>query len=255
MTEGAEEDQGPLGRSGQASLQFLYLHRLHDQDGGIVLGQNTWFGFPMATANVVIDIQPKHGHRILMQTYAGWIHSGTDFFIADAGLVGSETTLGVLSGFEEKGVPEFARFRRATQDANSIDEWCAIMREGNNGGYANAWLLGDIRTGEIARLELGLQNVGFERKRDDYFSGSNIAESLEILRLESDDNDRDIRSDSVARRVRWKRLMKALAGEIDLRAHARHAGQSLRRLAGENSGREPFALRPWGCGTRAGTGG
>jgi len=29
------------------------------------------------------------------------------------------------------------------------------MKVQNNGGYANAWLIGDIKTNEIARLELG----------------------------------------------------------------------------------------------------
>ncbi len=38
-------------------------------------------------------------------------------------------------------------------------------------GYANAWLLGDIRSGEIARLELGLKQVAFERKKDGFFLG------------------------------------------------------------------------------------
>ena len=31
------------------------------------------------------------------------------------------------------------------------------MLDGNNGGYANDWLLGDSKTGEIAQLELGLK--------------------------------------------------------------------------------------------------
>ncbi len=55
-----------------------------------------------------------------MQTQPGWIHSGTDFFITDAGLVGSETTIGGFHGFKEKAVPEFVRMRRATQDATTI---------------------------------------------------------------------------------------------------------------------------------------
>jgi hypothetical protein len=84
-----------------------------------------------------------------MQTLPGWVHSGTDFFITEAGLVGTETTIGDFKGFDEKGIPEFVRFRRATQDASSIDEWCAIMKRGNNGGYANSWLLGDVKTGAI----------------------------------------------------------------------------------------------------------
>jgi hypothetical protein len=145
-------------------------------DGGVVLGHNTMGGYYIALPNVIIDIYPEKGHRILMQTYPGWIHSGTDFFITDAGLVGAETTIGGFEGFDQKGIPEFSRMRRAMQDAGSIEEWCAVMKRGNNGGYANAWLLGDVNTREIARLELGLKYVGFEKKRDGYFIGSNVAE-------------------------------------------------------------------------------
>jgi hypothetical protein len=39
--------------------------------------------------------------------------------------------------------------RRATQDASTIDEWCQIMKKGNNGGYANAWLLGGEVVGVV----------------------------------------------------------------------------------------------------------
>jgi hypothetical protein len=56
-----------------------------------VLAHNTWFGYPIADANVILDLKPAKGHRILMQVFPGWIHSGTDFFVTDAGLVGSET--------------------------------------------------------------------------------------------------------------------------------------------------------------------
>ena len=138
----------------------------------------------------------------------GWIHSGTDFFITDAGLVGSETTIGHYEGFDTNGVPEFVRMRRATQDAASLDQWCEIMKRGNNGGYANAWLLGDVNTKEIARLELALKHVAFEKKRDGCFTGSNLAEDLKILRLETESEETDIRASSVARRVRWRELMK-----------------------------------------------
>jgi hypothetical protein len=183
-------------------------------DGGIVLGHNTMTGYPSADCNVVLEIVPRAGHRILMQGVPGWIHSGTDFFITEAGLVGSETTIGGFSGFDEKGVPEFVRMRRAAQDASTIDEWCAIMRKGNNGGYANSWLIGDVKTSEIARLELGLKHVGFERTKDGYYVGSNVAEDLKLLRLETDEHETDIRVSGVARRVRWKQLMKENRGKI-----------------------------------------
>ena len=137
-------------------------------DGKIVLGHNTMSSFYYPSCNIIIDIVPAKGHRILMQGYAGLIHSGTDFFETDAGLVGSETTIGGFFPFDENGIPEFARMRTATQYASGIDEWCEIMKKGNNGGYANAWLIGDIKTNEIARLELGLKYIGFEKKKDGF---------------------------------------------------------------------------------------
>ncbi len=186
------------------------------RDGGIVLGHNTWSDYYYAVFNVILDIVPEKGHRILMQTGAGLIHSGTDFFVTDAGLVGSETTIGGFFPFDPGGIPEFVRMRRATQYASSIDEWCDIMKKGNNGGYANAWLIGDVRTNEIARLELGLKHIGFERKTNGYFSGSNIAEDLKILRFETTTNELNIKNPDISRRVRWKQLMKEHRGKIDL---------------------------------------
>ncbi len=186
--------------------------------GGVVLGHNTMNGYVEVHTNVIIDLVPAQGHRLLMQAAPGWIHSGTDFFITDAGLVGAETTIGAFIGFSEWGTPEFSRMRRATQDAATIDQWCEIMKQGNNGGYANAWLLGDVNTGEIARLELGLANIGFERTRDGFFIGSNVAENLKILRRETTMNDADIRDSCIARRVRWKQLMREHRGQIDVAA-------------------------------------
>ena len=111
--------------------------------------------------------------------------------------------------------------RRATQDANSIEQWCAAMKHGNNGGYANAWLLGDVNKGEIARLELGLKHIAFEHKREGCFLGSNVAEDPKILRFETDGHETDIRLSSVARVVRWKQLMAQYAGRIDVEAAKR----------------------------------
>jgi hypothetical protein len=191
------------------------------RDGNVVLGHNTMMDYCSPFPNVIEDIAPAKGHRILWQTQPGWIHSGMDFFITDAGLVGAETTIGSYEGFDTNGVPEFVRMRRATQDAGSIDQWCDIMRRGNNGGYANAWLVGDIHTKEIARLELGLRQIGFEKKKDGYFTGSNIAEDRKLLVFETNAKENDIRHSSVARRVRWKQLMRQNVGRIDVAAAKR----------------------------------
>jgi len=208
-----KDQPGPAVK--QSCSSFIATGRA-TADGGVVLGHNSMVDYPEAFFNVVMDLQPATGHRILMQTAPGWIHSGTDFFVTDAGLVGSETTIGNFDGYEEKGVPEFVRVRRAMQDANSIDEWCAIMRKGNNGGYANAWLLGDVNSREIARLELGLKYDRLEKSRDGYFTGSNIAEDPKILRMETDANENDVRLSTIGRRVRWKQLMAQYQGKIDL---------------------------------------
>jgi len=185
-------------------------------DGNIVLGHNTMSDYYYPLCNIILDILPEKGHRILMQTIPGFIHSGTDFFITDAGIVGSETTIGGHFLFDTKGIPEFSRMRTATQYASSIDEWCEIMKKGNNGGYANAWLIGDVNTNEIARLELGLKYVGFEKKKDGYFIGSNVAEDLRILRFETHTKETNIKNANIARRVRWKQLMQENARKVNL---------------------------------------
>jgi hypothetical protein len=129
--------------------------------------------------------------------------------------MGLETTIGGFKGFREKGTPVFDRARRAMQYADTIDQWAEIMIENNSGAYANSWLLGDIRTNEIARLELGLKHHSLEKKSSGYFSGSNVAENLNILRKETNADYEDIRKVAVARRERWKQLMKEHHGRID----------------------------------------
>ncbi len=185
-------------------------------DGKIVMAHNTWSDYADAQfCNIIVDIAPDKGHRILMQSWGPLIYSGTDFFITSAGLVGTETTIGGFSGFDRKGTPVFERARKAMQYANNIDEWTDIMIKNNSGAYANSWLLGDIKTNEIARLELGLKHHSLEKKTTGYISGSNVTDNIEILREETNAPYDDIRNGRVARRERWKQLMKEHYGKID----------------------------------------
>jgi hypothetical protein len=184
-------------------------------DGGIVMAHNTWSGYVDGQfCNIIVDIVPDNGHRILMQSWGPLIYSGTDFFITSAGLVGTETTIGDFSGFNKKGTPVFVRARKAMQYANNIDEWAEIMIKNNSGAYANSWLLGDIKTNEIARLELGLKHHSLEKNKNGYFAGSNITDNIKILREETKANHGDVRRTYVARRERWKQLMKKHHGRI-----------------------------------------
>ena len=185
-------------------------------DGQIVMAHNSWSRYVLLRfCNIIVDIAPDKGHRILMQTWGPCIYSATDFFITGAGLVGTETTIGSFKGFEKKGTPIFQRARRAMQYADNIDQWAEIMIKNNNGAYANSWLIGNINTGQIARLELGLKHHSLEKKTNGWFSGSNVSENIKLLRQETEASYDDIRKPAIARRERFKQLFKKHYGRID----------------------------------------
>jgi len=189
------------------------------KDGDIVLAHNTWFDYYAASfCRIILEIVPQKGHKIFMQNNVGMLYSETDFFITDAGLVGSETTIGDFKGYDVKGDPVSVRARRAMQYADNITEWVELISRGNNGAYANAWLIGDIETREIARLELGLKYESLERTRNGYFAGSNIAENANILQEETGSNPNNANNGCVARRLRWQQLMRQNKGKIDAEA-------------------------------------
>ncbi len=186
-------------------------------DGRIIMAHNSWVGYAMGkSANIIIDIVPERGHRILMQSWGPCIYSATDFFITGAGLMGTETTIGDFEHFDRRGAPVFARARQAMQYANSIDEWADILIRKNSGAYANSWLLGDTKTGEIACLELGLKYHSLEKKKNGYFTGSNVTRDKRILRIETGAGWDDVRDGCVARRVRWEQLMKDNYGRMNI---------------------------------------
>jgi len=185
--------------------------------GKIVMAHNSWASYAsLRFCNIIVDIVPEKGHRMMMQTWGPCIYSATDFFITGAGLMGTETTIGDFEGFDKKGTPIFERSRKAMQYANSIDEWAEILIKNNNGAYANSWLLGNRKTGEIARFELGLKHHNLEKKTNGYFTGSNIVEDPAIRGDETEASYDDVRNFAVARRERWKQLMKQNHGEIDV---------------------------------------
>ena len=78
--------------------------------GRIVMAHNTWDQFETGQfANMIMDIKPSKGHRIFMQADPGYIDSFSDFFVTDAGLMGTETTIGGLGQYDPNEAPEFFR--------------------------------------------------------------------------------------------------------------------------------------------------
>lgn len=193
------------------------------KDHGIVIAHNNWTSYLAGSRWVIMfDIVPAHGNRILMDGFPGVITSDDDFGINSAGLMIAETTITQFEGWDPKGKPEFMRSRKALQYANSIDDYVRIIKQGNNGGYANDWLIGDRKTGEIAYLELGLKHTPLWRIQDGYFVSSNFARDPKVLAEETPAfDDKDLSSSPNARRVRWEELMKQNQGQIDV-AMAEH---------------------------------
>jgi len=189
----------------------------YTKDGKIVIAHNNWTSYLDGERwTIIFDIAPASGKRMLMDGLPGVIHSADDFVTTSAGMVITETTIGHFSGYNPEGIPEFVRARKAAQYSSSIDDFTRLMKDGNNGGYANTWLLADTRKNEIGRLELGLKNVTLERKSDGYFVGSNFPINEKLIREETDYDTKDMSQSAAARHVRWEQLMAENKGKIDL---------------------------------------
>lgn len=194
----------------------------YTRDGKVVIAHNNWTNYLDGERwTIIFDIVPAKGRRMLMDGLPGVIHSADDFVTNSAGIIITETTIGHFSGYDPAGIPEFVRARKAAQYSASIDDFARIMKEGNNGGYANTWLIADIEKNEIGRLELGLKNVALERKKDGYFVGSNFPISEKLIREETDFAPQDTSLSANARHVRWEQLMAENKGKIDLAAAQR----------------------------------
>ena len=187
----------------------------YTKDHHIVIAHNNWTSYWSGRRwRVMFDIVPAAGHRMLMDGYPGVITSDDDFGVNDAGMMITETTITQFSGFDVNGKPEFARSRKAMQYASSIDDYVRIMLDGNNGGYANDWLLGDNKTGEIAQLELGLKNHRLWRTKDGYYVGSNFPSDPKVTKEETTFNTKDADNSPNARHTRWMQLMAEYKGRI-----------------------------------------
>ncbi len=133
-----------------------------------------WWSYYIAIRwNIILDVIPTEGNRFQMSCAPGYIWSDHDFYQNENGIVFLETTLpqGIWT---EKGLPLAVRARKAVQYANSIDDVIQFLRTDNDGVMNAVWLIGDTKTGEIARYELGLyKDAVIERTTDGFQWSSN----------------------------------------------------------------------------------
>ncbi len=196
------------------------------RDGKMVIGHVTWWPQTLAEqTNVMLDIKPETGHRMLIQSYPGGIESGTDWYQNDAGIVLAETTIG-QTPFNVHGTPVAFRARMAIQYGGNIDEVIKQLGTRNNGLYTNEWIIGDAKTNEIAMYELGTNHTRLWRSsKDEWFGGTpgfywgdNNAKDLAInLELLPDPNGEPQYAPYVpgVRDLAWTGLYEKYKGQID----------------------------------------
>lgn len=196
------------------------------RDGKMIIAHLTMWSLTLAEqTNLMLDILPAAGHRVLMQSYPGGIESGTDWYQNDAGVVLTETTIR-QSPFNVQGTPVAYRARRAIQYGDDIDAVVKHLRERNNGLYTNEWLIGDAKNNEIAMLELGTYKTRlFRSSRNEWFGntpgfywGCNNAKDLDV-RLEYTPDPQGapahIPYTPYDRDLKWQELYAAHQGAID----------------------------------------
>jgi hypothetical protein len=88
----------------------------YTKDHRIVMGHNAWTDYVKGPRwNIIFDIKPQHGYRILMDGLPGVITSDDDFGLNSAGIMITETTITGFASFDPAGSPEFYRARKALQ--------------------------------------------------------------------------------------------------------------------------------------------
>ena len=196
------------------------------RDGKMVIGHVTWWPLTLAElTNVMLDIRPAKGHRILLQSYPGGIESGTDWYQNDAGVVLTETTIG-QTPFNPRGTPVAFRARAAIQYSDNIDDVVRILSEQNNGLYTNEWIMGDSKSNEIAIFDLGTNHTRLWRSsKNEWFGdtpgfywGDNNAKDLAVRLEEYPDPKGDphyIPYVAMARDTAWRQLYQKYRGQID----------------------------------------
>jgi hypothetical protein len=207
----------PVGAKAPGKCSAFIATGSATKDGKIVIAHSNWSSYAEGERwNYIFDVVPTKGQHFLMDGAAGIITSQDDFGVNESGLMITETTLPQINVFDPNGTPEFQRSRKAMQYATSIDEYAAIMRKGNNGGYANSWMIGDRKTNEIAYLELGLHHTPLTKKKDGYFVSANFVADPAIIKDDTSGFDpKNLSSSMNARHITAEQFMQKHYGKLD----------------------------------------
>ncbi|WP_224366303.1 C45 family autoproteolytic acyltransferase/hydolase [Hyalangium versicolor] len=190
------EEEAELAGKGDHCSSFVAT-KSATPDGRFIMGQLfMWNGYTGVHWDVVLDVQPTHGHRFVMQTFPGGIHSGADWFINDAGIVIGETTVG-QTPFNSNGTPQSNRIRKAAQYASSIDDVARLLKDKNNGLYTNDWTLADAKTDEGACFLLGTNKTRLWRTGSKTAAADTPGNLKDFIWANNNNRDIEVRKESV----------------------------------------------------------
>ena len=218
QSERAEGVVGPKEGGGATDHCSAFIaNGDYTTDGKIVCAHNSFITFVDGQYyNIILDIQPNTGHRMLMQALPCYVWSSSDFFVTSKGIIGTETTIGGFNKFQNN-LPIFCRIRQAMQYGDTLDDYVKILLHGNSGDYACSWMFGDTNTNEIMVLELGLKYHDVKRTHNGYYFGCNVAFDPKIRNLECTNSGYcDIRRHQGARQVRLPDIIDKYKGKIDI---------------------------------------
>ena len=148
------------------------------KDGNIVISDSVWCGgwwysyYIAQRWNVILDIEPSKGHRLIIATSPGYIWSDEDYWQNDAGLAMIETTF-IQGVYKLRGLPLAIRARMAIQYGNSIDDIIYYMLKENTGVMNAQWLIADAKEKEVALLEFGLYHYNVIRTKNGFLWSAN----------------------------------------------------------------------------------
>ncbi len=184
------EDEAERGGAGDHCSSFVAT-KSASKDGRFIMGQMfMWSGYTGVHWDVMVDVVPAKGHRLVYQTFPGGLHSGSDWYMNGAGLVIGETTVG-QTGFDPDGTPQSNRIRKAAQYASTIDEAAKILTEKNNGLYTNDWTMADAKTEEGACFLLGTKKTRLWRTGN----GDTPGRLKDFIWANNNNRDLDVRAE------------------------------------------------------------
>ncbi|MCX6664104.1 MAG: PQQ-binding-like beta-propeller repeat protein [Euryarchaeota archaeon] len=155
-------------------------------NGQIVASQGVrcggwWYPYYIAQRwNVIIDIVPENGNRLIMASAPGYIWSNENYYQNEKGIVILETTCSLQGLWKNTGYSMAIRTRRAIQYSDTLDQALDYLMEKNDGLWTGVYLLGDTETGEIARLDLALYNYEIWRTFNGFYWAANNAMSNRV---------------------------------------------------------------------------